>query len=104
MRAITLDPGQMSARLELEIRHDVSDGQGGVVTGFSVVTSLWARIVPASSGHEERADEQVFTVTHRIWIRVPRRPRGGHAVSQGPADLHRAGLSRSGRNGALSGV
>ncbi|MEK1924201.1 MAG: phage head closure protein [Rhizobium giardinii] len=69
MRAITLDPGQMSARLELEIRDDVSDGQGGVVTGFSVLTSLWARIEPASSGHEERADEQVFTVTHRIWIR-----------------------------------
>ncbi|CAN7179924.1 phage head closure protein [Pararhizobium sp. LjRoot255] len=69
MRATTLDPGQMSARLELETREEVSDGQGGGVTGFAVVTSLWARIVPVSARDEERADEEVFAVTHRIWIR-----------------------------------
>lgn len=69
MRATTLDPGQMSARLTLEIREDISDGQGGIVSGFAVVTSLWARIVPVSARDEERADEEVFAVTHRIWIR-----------------------------------
>ncbi|WP_436098328.1 phage head closure protein [Pararhizobium sp. LjRoot238] len=64
-----LDPGQMSARLDLERRDDASDGQGGIVPGFAAVTSLWARIEPVSFKDEERADEEVFTVTHRIWIR-----------------------------------
>jgi SPP1 family predicted phage head-tail adaptor len=69
MRATTLDPGQLSARLELERREEVSDAQGGVVTGFAVVASLWARIEPVSSKQEERGDEEIFAVTHRIWIR-----------------------------------
>lgn len=69
MGIITIDPGQMTARLELEMRDDVSDGQGGVLPGFAPVTALWARIEPVSIGEEERADAEVFTVTHRIWIR-----------------------------------
>ncbi len=69
MRAITLDPGQMSARLTLERRDDASDGQGGIVISFVPLASLWARIEPASSKDQERGDEEVFTVTHRIWIR-----------------------------------
>ena len=64
-----LDPGQMSARLDLEMRDDMSDGQGGIVAGFVAVASLWARIEPVAMAEEERADETVFTVTHRIWIR-----------------------------------
>jgi len=64
-----LDPGQMSARLDLEMRSDVGDGQGGIVQGFVAVASLWARIEPVAMAKEERADAAVFTVTHRIWIR-----------------------------------
>ncbi|OBZ96017.1 head-tail adaptor protein [Pararhizobium polonicum] len=69
MGAVALDPGQMSARLDLEMRDDARDGQGGIVAGFAAVASLWARIEPVALAEEERADAAVFTVTHRIWIR-----------------------------------
>ena len=88
MRATSFDPGQMSARLELEMREDASDGQGGAVTGFAVVDARSGR---GSSrfrpGDEERADEEVFTVTHRIWMRFREDLRRGHAVSQGRSDF-----------------
>lgn len=69
MKTVLLDPGQLSARLALEIRDDASDGQGGIVSGFAPVASLWARIEPVSFKQEERGDEEIFAVTHRIWIR-----------------------------------
>ncbi|MDW5314483.1 phage head closure protein [Rhizobium sp. PL01] len=69
MGAVILDPGQFSERLDLEMRADARDGHGGIVPGFAPVTSLWARIEPVAAGEEERADAEVFTVTHRIWIR-----------------------------------
>jgi SPP1 family predicted phage head-tail adaptor len=69
MGAVILDPGQFSERLDLEMRADTGDGHGGIVPGFALVTSLWARIEPVTAGEEERADAEVFTVTHRIWIR-----------------------------------
>lgn len=69
MGTVTLDPGQLSVRLELEMRDDADDGQGGIVPGFALVTSLWARIEPVSVSEEERADAEMFIVTHRIWIR-----------------------------------
>lgn len=69
MRAVIFDPGQLSVRLDLEMRADASDGQGGIVAGFAPVTSLWARIEHVSVSEEERADAEMFTVTHRIWIR-----------------------------------
>lgn len=69
MKTVRLDPGQLSARLALEIRDDASDGQGGIVSGFAPFTSLWARIEPVSFKQEERAGEEIFAVTHRLWIR-----------------------------------
>lgn len=66
---VILDPGQMSARLDLEMRNDAGDGQGGIVPGFAPVTPLWARIEPVSVSEEERVDAEMFMVTHRIWIR-----------------------------------
>lgn len=69
MDTVTLDPGQLSARLDLEMHADTGDGQGGIVPGFAPLTSLWARIEHVSVSEEERADAEVFTVTHRIWIR-----------------------------------
>lgn len=69
MDAVNLDPGQLSARLDLEMRDDASDGQGGIVPGFALVTSLWARIEPISTSEDELADAAVFSVTHQIWIR-----------------------------------
>ncbi|WP_438749460.1 phage head closure protein [Pararhizobium sp. O133] len=69
MGAMTLDPGQLSVRLDLEMRSDASDGQGGVVTTFTTFATLWARIEPVATRIEERSDEAVFSVTHRLWIR-----------------------------------
>ncbi|WP_275789819.1 phage head closure protein [Pararhizobium gei] len=69
MGGLPLDPGMMSARLDLEMRDDVSDGQGGIVPAFVPVTSVWARIEPVTLKQEERAGEEVFSVTHRLWIR-----------------------------------
>ncbi|WP_428427991.1 phage head closure protein [Pararhizobium sp.] len=69
MGAIIFDPGQLSVRLDLEMRNDAGDGQGGIVPGFALVTSLWARIEPVAITEEERADAEMFIVTHRIWIR-----------------------------------
>jgi len=83
MGAAILDPGQMSARLDLEMRDDMSDGQGGIVPGFVAVASLWARIEPVSMGEEERADEDVFAVTHRIWVRFRDDIRAGMRFHKG---------------------
>lgn len=69
MVAATLDPGQFSARLDLEMRSDTSDGQGGVVSNYAVIRSVWARIEPVAVTLDEVADAEGFTVTHRIWIR-----------------------------------
>ena len=69
MKAVLLDPGRLSARLTLERRDDASDGQGGIVSGFASVASLWARIEPVLLKQEERGDEEIFAVTHRLWIR-----------------------------------
>ncbi|KQS96488.1 MULTISPECIES: phage head closure protein [unclassified Rhizobium] len=69
MVARILDPGQFSARLDLEMRSDTGDGQGGVVTAYAVTGSVWARIEPVAVEVGEVADEAGFAVTHRIWIR-----------------------------------
>jgi SPP1 family predicted phage head-tail adaptor len=69
MGAVILDPGQFSERLDLEMRADTGEGHGGIVPGFAAVTSLWARIEPVAVQEDERADAEVFTVTHRVWIR-----------------------------------
>ncbi|URK88209.1 phage head closure protein [Rhizobium sp. RCAM05350] len=73
----------MSARLDLEMRDDVGDSQGGIVPGFAPVTSLWARIEPVSVNEEEQADETVFTVTHRIWIRFHEDVQAGMRFRKG---------------------
>ncbi|HTO30834.1 MAG TPA: phage head closure protein [Pararhizobium sp.] len=69
MGAMTLDPGQLSVRLDLEMGDDTSDGQGGIQTDYTTIGALWARIEPVAVRAEERADEAVFSVTHRIWLR-----------------------------------
>lgn len=83
MRPLMFDPGQMPARLDLEMRDDTGDGQGGIVPGFAPVTSLWARIEPVSATEDERADGNVFTVTHRIWIRFRQDVQAGMRFRKG---------------------
>jgi len=79
-----LDPGQLSARLELEMPVPVSDGQGGIVPGYAIVTSLWARIEPVSMPDREQADMAVFSITHRISIRFRDDVTAGMRFRKGP--------------------
>jgi SPP1 family predicted phage head-tail adaptor len=69
MPVLFFDPGQMTARLELQSASAVPDGQGGVTQSWVTLASLWARIEPVSMMPEEIAGQQRGTQSHRIWIR-----------------------------------
>jgi SPP1 family predicted phage head-tail adaptor len=77
MRSVFFDPGQMTARLDLEAPVETADGQGGAALSFVEVASLWARIEPVSEIREERAGAEIFTLTHRIWLRFRTDLRAG---------------------------
>lgn len=70
MNMTFLDPGQFTARLDLEAATATPDGQGGAALTWTVVASLWARIEPASFTFAETAGQMRGQLTHRIWIRV----------------------------------
>jgi SPP1 family predicted phage head-tail adaptor len=72
------DPGQMTARVELEVPRAVADGQGGAVVEWLPTASLWARIEPVSFVVGEEASAEGGTVSHRIWVRF----RDGLAAGQ----------------------
>lgn len=67
MNLTFLDPGQMTARLDLEALDEIGDGQGGAAGEWRVVRALWAAIEPVSQGAYERASADGVAVTHRIW-------------------------------------
>ncbi|MGK6315247.1 phage head closure protein [Neorhizobium sp. DT-125] len=66
---VFFDPGQMTARLDLEAPQAMPDGQGGAVVTWQVATSLWARIEPVSFVTTEEAAAGSGRISHRIWIR-----------------------------------
>ena len=69
MRSTFFDPGQMTARLTLEIPVETPDGQGGVTQTFLETASAWALIEPVGAALEEQASCEIFRRTHRIWLR-----------------------------------
>lgn len=69
MPVFFFDPGQMTARLELEVPQAAPDGQGGAAVGWMATASLWARIEPVSVAMAEEASAEAARVTHRIWVR-----------------------------------
>ena len=69
MRSTFLDPGQLTARLNIEAPTETPDGQGGVMADFVETASAWALIEPVSEAVEEEASSQIFHRTHRIWLR-----------------------------------
>lgn len=83
MRSVFLDPGQMTARLELEAPVETPDGQGGATLAYEAVASLWARIELVAETREERAGADVFTLTHRIWLRFRSDVRAGMRLRKG---------------------
>jgi SPP1 family predicted phage head-tail adaptor len=83
MRSVLFDAGQMTARLELEAPEALPDGQGGATVSFVSVASLWARLEPVSEIREEQAGAEVFTLTHRIWLRFRDDIRAGMRLRKG---------------------
>jgi SPP1 family predicted phage head-tail adaptor len=70
MPVLFFDPGQMTARLDLETAEPQPDGQGGVLSVWTVQSSMWARIEPVSFVVTETvASTESVAVTHRIWVR-----------------------------------
>lgn len=69
MRSTFFDPGQMSARLNIEAPVEAPDGQGGVTTTFVETASAWALIEPVGEVVDEEASGEIFRRTHRIWLR-----------------------------------
>ncbi len=70
MNMTFLDPGQFTARLDLEAATATPDGQGGAALAWMVAASLWARIEPTSFNFTETAGQMRGQLTHRIWIRA----------------------------------
>ncbi|NTJ41710.1 phage head closure protein [Agrobacterium larrymoorei] len=68
MNLTFLDPGQLTARLDLEAPDDVPDGQGGVTREWRFQRSLWAAIEPTTQSAYDRASAQGVTITHRVWL------------------------------------
>jgi len=80
---VFLDPGQMTARLELEDAVSVSDGQGGATVTWQSVAAVWAMIEPVSFVVTEAASAEVGTVSHRIWIRFRSDVAAGQRLIKG---------------------
>lgn len=68
MNLVFLDPGKLTARLELEMRIETPDGQGGALESWDVLRLLWAAIEPVSEASHERASAEGVTITHRVWL------------------------------------
>lgn len=69
MNLTFIDAGQLTARLDLESRVELTDGQGGVTVSHAVEATLWARIEPVTAVEEELGHVDRQAVTHRVWIR-----------------------------------
>ena len=69
MRTDTIDPGRMTARMDLEVPVDTPDGQGGTSRAFAAAGALWTLIEPRVALIAERRDETVVDVEHDVWIR-----------------------------------
>ncbi|MBB3963730.1 phage head closure protein [Rhizobium metallidurans] len=83
MRSVFFDPGQMTARLALEAPVETPDGQGGATVAFAEIASFWARIEPVGELREEQAGADVFTLTHRVWLRFRDDLKAGMRLRKG---------------------
>lgn len=77
------DPGQMTARLALEMPVSEPDGQGGAVLTWTEIAAMWAKIEPVSSTFTERAGAETGTITHRIWLRFREGIAAGQRLRKG---------------------
>jgi len=78
------DPGQMTARLDLEVPQALPDGQGGATLAWQVQASVWARIEPVSFVVEEPgASAETGTVSQRIWLHYRNDVEPGQRLRKG---------------------
>jgi SPP1 family predicted phage head-tail adaptor len=63
------DPGRLRHRLVLEAAVDVMDDIGGAARSWTIVATLWAEIMPASSEDRFLASRREQAITHQILIR-----------------------------------
>lgn len=83
MRLAFLDPGQFSARLELEAPVATPDGQGGADIAWHPVAALWALVEPVSQAFSEIAGAEAATISHRIWLRFRADLAAGQRLRKG---------------------
>lgn len=79
-----IDPGLMTARLDLETFLETPDGQGGVIRSTVVLATLWARIEPLAVFIGERQDERLSEASHRIDLRWRGDLKAGMRLRKGP--------------------
>jgi len=61
--------GHLNRRLVLQAPSESDDGAGGVVRGFTAVTTLWAQVTPLSARSDVSADSLGASLRYRITIR-----------------------------------
>jgi SPP1 family predicted phage head-tail adaptor len=59
----------LNRRLVLEAPVETDDGEGGVARSYAAVTTLWAQVVPMSSGANVAADSLGAALRYQIVIR-----------------------------------
>ncbi|WP_099865119.1 phage head closure protein [Pararhizobium haloflavum] len=64
-----LDAGSLRSRLTLEKAVEAPDGQGGVVSTFEPIGTVWARVDSDGARSAEIAGERREALAHRITIR-----------------------------------
>ena len=63
MNLTFLDPGNLTARLELEAPEETSDGQGGVTPGWRQLRQLWAAFrTDIAAGMRLKKGARIFAV------------------------------------------
>lgn len=84
MRLSFLDPGRLTARIELERRVNISDGQGGAAESWEPAASLWGLIEPGAVREGEEAGRRNAVLTHKVTLRMrPDVERGMRLVWRG---------------------
>lgn len=61
--------GHLNRRLVLQAPSESDDGAGGVVRGFTAVTTVWAQLMPVSMRGDISADSLGAALRYRITIR-----------------------------------
>ena len=64
------DPGSLNHRIDLMQKIETPDGEGGLVVSWSLVDSVWARIVLRNAQSSELGQQQQERVRHSITIRA----------------------------------